>query len=628
MGRPASLADAGLEDRTLDGGAVSRRYLRVRFALAIVLLSLSAGASFHITRVLGQQAISGAEFADALDDAQLAVATMVLALHELPHAQDAQRSQIVQADLRRASRMVRAALDRLRGRSSRPTSAAETRRILDDPLLDPVGSMARLERVGRLLGEDAAAYGSAAERPARAGIDISERLLPLLRRMKQTEREANAAAARRLNVGGALAVGGSLLVIFGTAVFLFRPLERRVLAAQAEIERRRLAAEQANAAKTQFLATMSHEIRTPMNGVLGMAEVLRGTALGPRQSKMVDIIVQSGAALMEIIDAVLDLAKIESGRLTIVHDPFDLRRVIEEVASLFSGAATAKGIALGTELSGDLSPRYRGDAGALRQVLSNLVSNAVKFTESGMVTIVARRSQSGVEISVRDTGIGIPTEAQARIFDSFEQADSSTTRRFGGTGLGLAIVRRLTEAMGGRVSVDSEPGAGSVFSVRLPLEALRPTGLERPHEDMPVEVPPGLRVLVAEDNATNQIVTGAMLRRLGCVVTMVETGAAAVEAATRGGFDIVLMDVSMPLMNGTEATEAIRAAENGARHTPIIGLSAHVLPEQREQAMAAGMDDFLTKPVAVNQLRRALARFAAPAPTPVGPVVQAAEARP
>ena len=613
------------------GEAVSRRYLRVRLALAVVLLVLSAAASFQITSVLGQHALDRAEVTDTLDEAQLSLAAAMLALQELPHVPDLQRAQVVQGQLRRAAQDIAAARQRVRSQSERLVMAPETRRILDDPLLDPIGGLARLEQIVRALLLDVSLYGPSSVRPSDAGLDLTTRLLPLLRRMEQTEREAQGAAAQRLRVGGAVAFGGSLTVILGTALLLFRPLERRVLAAQSEIERRRVAAETANEAKTQFLATMSHEIRTPMNGVLGMAQVLRGSGLTAKQAKMVDIIVQSGGALMEIIDAVLDLAKIESGRLTLAQEAFDLRRVVEEVASLFSGAATAKGIALGTDLAPGLAPRYRGDAGALRQVLSNLVGNAVKFTDSGMITIAARPDDGGVALLVRDTGIGISADAQARIFDSFEQGDVSMTRRYGGTGLGLAIVKRLSEAMGGRVDLDSAPGSGSVFSVHLPLEPMRGAGLDGLETRAAADVPHGLRVLVAEDNATNQIVTGAMLRRLGCVVTMVETGQAAVEAVAREEFDLVLMDVSMPVMNGIEATAAIRKAGAGRRRVPILGLSAHVLREQREQAIAAGMDDFLTKPVAVDGLRHALARYAVPGAVsvvaPVGAVARSGDGR-
>lgn len=606
---------------------ISRRYMRLRMGLALALLLATAVGSFLITLNLSHSVLRHAQLAESLDDAQLAVASGMLALHEVSLIRSGQRAEVVRSDLRRAAGLLADSRAALLHRTTVTATAPETRRIIDDPLLDPVGALAE-------LGEIVAALSSHLEResiPQRsvstAGVHLAQRLLPLLRRMKQTENEAQHAATAQLQTGAVLTLGLSVLGLAALGLFLFLPLERRVLASQAEIEARRRTAEQASAAKTQFLATMSHEIRTPLNGVLGMAEVLRSTGLSPKQTKMIEIIQKSGVALMEIIDAVLDLSKIEAGRLTLVREPFDFARVCDEVASLFSGAAAAKGVTLAVEHDPALPPGHLGDAGALRQVLSNLVGNAVKFTDQGAVTISARAMPRGVGITVRDTGVGIPAEAQERIFDSFEQADASTTRRFGGTGLGLAIVRRLTEAMGGAVSVQSVPGSGSVFFVVLPLEPLSDAidpeaGSARPVADT---LRPGLRVLVAEDNAVNQIVTSAMLRNLGCTVTMVDNGVAAVEAAASAPFDLAFLDVSMPGLNGYDATRAIRAAERAAGKPPLplLGLSAHALAEQRDEGRRAGMDDFLTKPVAMATLRAALLRHGqapldagTPLPTP------------
>ena len=590
--------------------------MRIRMALALGVLLLTAIVSFLITHSLSQSVVQRARLAEALDDAQLAVSTSMIALQEVRFIASAQRAEVIRSDLRRSAEALTTARAALAEQLRLVATAPDTKRIIADPLLDPQGALDELAAISGALATSLMREYIPHVRISSAAVDLGQRLLPLMRRMKQSEHAAQHAATAELQRGALITLALSVLGLLASGLFLFLPLERRVLASQAEIEERRRAAEAANAAKTQFLATMSHEIRTPLNGVLGMAEVLQATGLTPRQNKMIEIIQKSGRALMEIIDAVLDLSKIEAGRLTISYEPIDVGRVCEEVVGLFSGAATAKGIVLALEVDPVLPPRHLGDAGALRQILSNLVGNAVKFTEHGAVTVTARAMPRGVEISVRDTGIGIPPEAQERIFDSFEQADSSTTRRFGGTGLGLAIVRRLTEAMGGAVSLQSVPGSGSVFFIVLPLEPQPGSADLRQPPERPrsAVLRPGLRVLVAEDNAINQIVTGAMLRNLGCTVTMVDTGGAAVEAVASQPFDLVFLDVSMPGMNGYEATRAIRAAERAAHGEPlpILGLSAHALAEQRDEGIRAGMDDFLTKPVGIATLQQALLRHAHP----------------
>jgi signal transduction histidine kinase/CheY-like chemotaxis protein len=599
-----------LREGDLDAPLISKRYMRARMAAALGLLFATALVSFQITSSLAREATDKATLSDSIDDAQLAIAGAMLILKDIPRETNVQRLLVARSDAERTARQIEAARRRLAGVLARTPLSEETQRIVVDPLFDPLGMLDEIALITATLSE-AAVPGGSPDRAAAVGLDLTRRMLPLLRQMKRAESDAHEAAADRLHRGGLMVLGLSLLGLVATALLVLWPLERRVLAAQAEIDERRRLAEQANAAKTRFLATMSHEIRTPMNGVLGMAEVLRTTGLNARQTKMLDIVVKSGVALMEIIDSVLDLAKIESGRMTLAREPFDLRRICDEVASLFSGAATAKGVVLDLSLDPRLAGYYRGDGGAIRQVLSNLVGNAVKFTDQGSIRLSARPVDGGVELTVRDTGIGIPAPAQARIFESFEQADASTTRRYGGTGLGLAIVRRLAEAMGGRVALESRQGEGASFRVTLPLEPARAGPASPLTAVNDAEVPPGLRVLVAEDNAVNQIVTGAMLRNAGCVVVFVESGTAVLQKLAAETFDIVFMDVSMPGMNGYDATRAIRAAEAEARRPrlPVIGLSAHALAEQREEGLAAGMDDFITKPVAVRTLRAALARY-------------------
>jgi signal transduction histidine kinase/CheY-like chemotaxis protein/HPt (histidine-containing phosphotransfer) domain-containing protein len=375
-------------------------------------------------------------------------------------------------------------------------------------------------------------------------------------------------------------------------------------------------ADAATRAKSEFLAVMSHEIRTPMNGVLGMAHLLLDTPLGAAQRRQVETLRDSGQALLTILNDILDFSKMEAGRLELVAEDFDLARVVGSVTALMAPRAREKGLALRASVAPELPPALRGDAGRLRQVLLNLVGNAIKFTEAGEVALEVRGAgapgaQVPLRIVVRDTGIGIPPEAQARLFREFTQVDASATRRFGGTGLGLAICRRIVLAMGGEIGVESTPGAGAVFTVTLALEPARaPLVAEADAAEPPVAP---LSILLAEDHPVNREVALGLLQRHGHAVTVVTDGAAAVAAAREGGFDVILMDVHMPGMDGTEAARIIRGFPDGpAARVPIVALSASVLKDETDMCFAAGMDQFLAKPIDPAALARVLARLGGP----------------
>jgi signal transduction histidine kinase/FixJ family two-component response regulator/HPt (histidine-containing phosphotransfer) domain-containing protein len=385
-------------------------------------------------------------------------------------------------------------------------------------------------------------------------------------------------------------------------------------------------AEAATRAKSQFLAVMSHEIRTPMNGVLGMAHLLLDTPLSDSQRRQVEVLRDSGQALLTILNDILDFSKMEAGRLELMAEDFDLARVVGSVQALMTPRAREKGLILHTDVAPDVPTALRGDPGRVRQVLLNLVGNAIKFTDTGEVRVDVMpggtpSDRVPLRIAVRDTGIGIAPDAQAQLFREFTQVDTSATRRFGGTGLGLAICRRIVQAMGGEISVESEQGAGAIFVVALALE--RAHGPLATDVETPVTVVTPLRILLAEDHPVNRQVALGLLARHGHSVDVVADGAAAVEAARGGGYDVILMDVHMPGLDGIEASRIIRSFPGAAGRVPIVGLSASVLRDETDLCFAAGMDEFLAKPIDPAALARVLARHgtspaAARPPAPAG----------
>ncbi len=375
------------------------------------------------------------------------------------------------------------------------------------------------------------------------------------------------------------------------------------------------AAEAANRAKSEFLANMSHEIRTPLNGVMGVASALARTTLDSAQQEMVGLIETSAQTLEGLLSDVLDLARIESGRLELKAEPFELAQSVEDVGALFFPAAREKGLEFSITTAPSARGEFKGDAIRFRQILSNLISNAVKFTAAGKITVsvdVEGVSPERVVVQVRDTGIGFDAAAGARLFERFEQADGSITRRYGGTGLGLAISRSLADAMGGELYATSSPGEGSMFTLKLSLPRPLPEAAADSSKTATASEPLDLsrfRVLLAEDHPTNRRVVELILRSAGVELTCVEDGAEAIRVWAAGDFDLVLMDMQMPVMDGLTAIRAIRrreAAESSRPRTLIYALTANAMAEHAKASAEAGADGHLTKPITVDDLLSAV----------------------
>ncbi len=378
-----------------------------------------------------------------------------------------------------------------------------------------------------------------------------------------------------------------------------------------KLERTAERARRAEAAKARFLANMSHELRTPLNGVLGLTQSMRSTPLNEEQRHVVNTIEKSGDALLAILNDILDLSKIDAGRVEITEHEYCIRKLTNDVLDTWRETAREKGLLLSANIDGGLPPYLLGDDIRIRQIMTNLVSNALKFTENGGVTV--RIGQEGgaddhwLLIKVTDSGPGIAPEALTKIFEPFEQGDPNTTRKYGGTGLGLSICRNLTNLMGGDLSVSSELGYGAAFEIRLPLRAVLTSGSDQPSADTS-ELPSleGINVLIVEDNTVNQMVVQRLLKGLGADYDSVENGKEAIERLTENvsSFDVVLMDKHMPVMDGVEATGRLRAMEGAFATLPIIACTADAMSGEAEQLLAVGFTGFITKPIRREILAR------------------------
>lgn len=415
-----------------------------------------------------------------------------------------------------------------------------------------------------------------------------------------------------LNLGSGLLLGVIVLPMFFLGVL--RRL-RQVTALEVELAESKLA----DRAKDQFLAAMSHEIRTPMNGVLGMAQALRETNLDEEQLGHLEIITRSSESLLHIINDILDYSKIADNNLTLEVIPFDLRQVLADVHHLLLATAESKGLEFRFEYGDDTPRHFRGDPVRVRQIVLNLVGNAIKFTREGYVRLgceVSQREPGRVRLVVEDTGVGIPADRLHAVFKLFEQADNSTTRQFGGTGLGLTISRQLARLMGGDIVVSSCLGEGSTFAVELALAPCEKP-VPEPAAVAPAQLPHfGYKALIVEDNRFNQVVLKNLVQRIGIEVDLAENGSEALAMIDQGHYDLVFMDVRMPVMNGYEATREIRARQDRVAKVPILGVTAEATRSDVAKCLAAGMNLHLAKPLRVGDLVEAIKSLDLPAAQP------------
>ncbi|GAA6181783.1 ATP-binding protein [Shimia sp.] len=581
---------------------ITRKYLRLRSGIALGIVMVASVIAMMVAMMGRDNIAARAQNAASVDMVLLSLSELSLAFYDLKDSDSAESGFTSRGQVRRAAHAAEAALAVISKDATMDTFSPDAQDILTRETLNPLLELQEI----LFMADVVVTPGNTnmnISRAATLAADLSLRVMPIFHRVRQLEMQAGDRAADRQFLYGILALTITLLGAGVAARFVLLPMERFVIRAQARVDQSRRTAEAASQAKSMFLATMSHEIRTPLNGVLGLAEVLGDTKLDQEQNRMVKMISSSGHALLQLINDVLDLAKIDAGKLTLDHADFDLHELCCETAELFSGQAAKKDVHLEV-LPPEGAPTWfvHGAPNAVRQILTNLVGNAVKFTDAGSVTIRLENMPSApnmsrlVRLTVKDQGIGIAPEALDRIFDQFEQADASTTTKFGGTGLGLAIVKRLAEAMDGHVQVRSVENEGAEFSVVFPVTLAKSTSVET---GVRLKHSFGRRILVADDNRVNQLVAQKLLENLGCEVITAANGVEAVDLAQSGEPDLILMDVRMPVMDGLQATREIRANADDPkiRKVPIVGLSANAHSEHRQNGIAAGMNGYLLKPV-------------------------------
>ncbi|WP_425994904.1 ATP-binding protein [Caulobacter sp. DWR1-3-2b1] len=560
-------------------------------------------------QVLTQMIAAGAAAPLAAGDVA-GVRSALEAVVKAPHVAGVQISDL-------QGRIVARLGDSPRGEAiGKPTQTVEKKILLDGRPIGSLSLVAREPRLEQILARDLALTGTLFFGSAGLAILLANSLARRMTQPMQRLTEAMQAVAadghfRPVEQTSKDDVFQSLTESFNQLVGRLEINDQDLRGAMAELVTARDEANAANVLKSHFLANMSHEIRTPLNGVLAMAEVMAMDDLKPAQRERLAVIRDSGGLLLAVLNDVLDLSKIEAGRLDLAAENFDLATLAAALRDSFVGEARDKGLAFEVAVAAEAQGVWLGDVDRLRQILGNLISNALKFTLNGAVAVrfASAEDGSGLRIDVADTGIGISADIQPRLFDKFVQADSSTTRQFGGSGLGLAICRELATLMGGGIAVQSREGQGSTFTVVLAMprggemalaaevvEEARPTARTRP------------RVLAADDNPTNQRVITAVLAPLGAEVELVADGVACIEAWKRGGHDIILMDIHMPIMDGVEAAKIIRELERaeGRARTPIVAVTANALAHQVEGYLAAGMDGHVAKPIEVTKLYAAI----------------------
>lgn len=588
---------------------MTARGLTIRYVLALGVIALMAASVLSVSMIVGRAASEDAGLVNMSGRQRMLSQRIVMLSQQMQTATTVpQRASAEQRLADGTELFARSHLQLVRAAQARP--AIDTL-YQGEPALDSL-SLEFIDLADLVLRGDTTSIS------LRELGERGEAILPLLD--DATNAFADAADARVLFMDrmekAAFAV--TLLLLLMVGWFIFRPAVFSISQSMRDLKDARDEAFRANSAKTSFLAQMSHEIRTPLNGVIGMATGLGSTKLDDEQRKMVRTLQSSGELLLTVVNDILDISKVEAGQVKLEQADISLEQILNWIDSTYRPTCAAKGLKWTTHVSEDARGWYRGDATRIRQILSNLVSNAIKFTETGEVSAEIRTTDGSspqapaFEIVVRDTGVGIPEDRLAAIFKPFEQADASTTRKFGGTGLGLAISKKLSELMGGKISIESTVGAGTVFTVALSLAPGEAPVPQERFKHQPLDaLAERLRALVVDDVATNRLVMQTLLEPLEVDVTCAASGQEALDVLKREHFDLVLMDVQMPGMDGVETTQQLRLREQraGRSKTPVVAVTANVLPEQVAAYKSAGLEEHLAKPVKREELVELLTYF-------------------